>query len=115
MVSCSYPLPEVLEQGGFHPAADSWWFVQGLEGNGCKHNPQDVFAGGKGPHEPPELQIFQTVGRDEGGRRGEAARACVYVFRQHSLIQDHKGLLDHPLQPDLLYNTVHGVSLLVLY
>lgn len=24
MVSCSHPLPEVVEQGGFHPAPDSW-------------------------------------------------------------------------------------------
>lgn len=30
------------------------------------------------------------------------------------MIQDHKGLLDHLFQHDLLYNTAHGVSMLVL-
>lgn len=66
-------------------------------------------------HMSPQNSRFFRLSRDGGDRRGEPARACVYVFRQYSLIQDHKGLLDHPFQPDLLYNTVHGVSLLVLY
>lgn len=44
---------------------------------------------------------------------GGASVAGVYVFRQDSLIRGHEGLLDHPFQPDLPYNTVRRVSLLV--
>lgn len=76
MVSCSCPLPEVLEQGGFHPAADSWCFVQALEGSGCKHNPQDVTAGGKGPHEPPKLQICEQRWRREEGEARQSLCLC---------------------------------------
>lgn len=95
---------------GFVPAGDAQRCVRCLE-----EEPRDATAEEEVPRGSSDLQplrIFKTMSGDEGGG---SKHHHVYVFRQDSSIRDHKRLLDHLFQPDLPYNAVRRVSLLVLY